>query len=748
MKLRLLTLSALLCVISLSLDAQNVRQKVRINNGWSFSLDGSTSTEEISLPHDWTVGLPFDQAAEPGNAFKRIGSGWPENSTGWYNKSIVFPASDEGKRIAIQFDGVSHKYQLFINDIPAGSSDGGFRSDIFDITEYISWDKENRISVRIDASENLPGTYIGAGIIGNVFLVHTGSVSVKPFSVKVFTRENQVNVELGIQNCDIDGSHQVRVEEVLYDRDGKLVAKSDKIGCPVSPFEEVTFYQFVKLTDPHRWSPSDPYLYTLHTLVYSDEELVDDYPTRVGIRDARFDDLEGFSIDGKRMKIKGLNIGRDHAGVGAAVPDELWRYRLSLVKGLGANAIRFAGAPAVPAVLDLCDEMGIMVIEECDATGINDVQKSRLKRMIERDMSHPSIVAWGIGDEHYPLENTAAGVNIARHMTAYAHTIDESRQVITGNCCGDKDLSGIDILGYNFHISTDIVQDKAGIGLTELSGAGTRGKYKNDTAKGWAAPSNRTHSYKNVIERSWRFYALRSWLAGMFYDSAFDRKGSDSEWPCTLTQDGVMDYCGFTKDEAGYLKAVWSNEPYMYITEAEDGFWIYSNCDEIQLFQNGKSIGRKEMPVNSHLVWPVNGDGGITASGFKKGFKELHYSMPSPGAASSIRLDASKTTLSADGQDIAVINVTVLDKDGETATEGTVILGAKLSGDASIIGWGNGDPAFRDRETGSNDMNITTFGGKAQLIVRSTEGASGEITVTAGSSKYKEESITISYSKQ
>lgn len=744
MKRTLILLSLLLYLLPvIDTDAQSHREKTLINNDWTFKLGQSGHEQLVSLPHDWAVDLPYSQESDSNNGFKAIGSKFPANSEGWYSKSISIPESDKGDRIQILFEGVFRDYDFYCNDHFIGHESSGYTSRIFDISEYVNWGGENKLRVHVNASGKESEHYEGAGIYRNVYLVKNHPIAVKPFSMKVFTREDHVNIEFIIASKDFTAQHTVRVEQFLYDAMGEFVAKADKIGCPVSPFEEVTFYQIVEVPKPIKWSPESPYLYTLHTRVYCDDELVDDYPTRVGMRDIEFHDMAGMFINGKSAKIKGLNIIPDHAGVGVAIPKALWRYRLAQLKELGCNAVRCLGYPASPDMLDVCDELGLLVIDEYTVKGVNEDEMASLKRMIDRDASHPSVLLWSIGDQHAPMENTVTGFQVARYMTAYAHTLDESRKVIVGNCNSPELKDQLDIFGYNQHLLNNIVMDKAGIGTDDITGAGVRGDQFGSL--------NRTHQYPNVIERSWHYYSLRSWLAGMFYSNAFDSRG---------VTNGVLDYCGFPKDEAWFLKSIWSDKPMVYVTpswnsklsvEEENELWIYSNCDEIQLQLGGKSIdkNKRPYPVGRHLPWKIKYDPtkNLSVLGFGKEEKEpaARYVLNTPGPADHVTLTASSASMLPDGQDVVVVDVAICDADGNVVDDAASVLDVKIQGLASLLGWGNGDPANKDMERAGNKLMIKTFAGRAQILVRSVEGAEGKISLSAGNSSVAAGTTEIRY---
>ncbi len=422
-------------------------------------------------------------------------------------------------------------------------------------------------------------------------------------------------------------------------------------------------------------------------------------------------------------------------------------------------------------MLDLCDEMGFVVIDENRMFGINEEHFDLLERMIRRDVNHPSVILWSIGNEEWAVEYDAIGRNIARRMVDFVHSIDSTRPVTYGNCSGREAVLACDVFGYNYVVQNYIEEfhqrfpDHGAVGTEETTGSGTRGKYVTDESKGWFRSYNRTGvnpdgingsdagmqrtpdgKILNVIERGWKYYAARPWLGGLFYWTGFDYRGEPSplSWPATGSQFGILDYCGFPKEEAFYLKSCWTTEPMVYVAPAwgqgvVEGqtvdLWIYSNCESVQLTLNGKSLGRKDMPKYGHISWPVPYKyGKLVATGYARGKKVAEQVLESAGYASALQYKASKTALRPDGQDVVVLDFTVVDAKGNEVPDAAVPLSVSVSSNLTILGWGNGDPGFKVLErpvagsTGS--FSIQTFSGKAQLLIRSVEGASGTGTVS------------------
>lgn len=460
----------------------------------------------------------------------------------------------------------------------------------------------------------------------------------------------------------------------------------------------------------------------------------------------------GIVIDGKVIRLHGANVHQDAAGVGAAIPDALWVWRMKQLKKYGFNAIRTSHNPVSPALLDICDSLGIYVLEETRLMGVNEAQLEPLRKMIERDRHHPCIIMWGIGNEEWGIEWTEKGEMIARTMTGFCHSVDPTRPVVVASSSGPEIVKGTDIAGYNYILQNPVDKhradypDRVAVGTEETSGCGTRGVYYDDVENGRMAAINRApqgpDSMYNCIERGWKFYAERPWLAGLFYWTGFDYRGEPNplKYPATGSEFGILDYCGFPKDEAFYLKSWWSEEPVLHILphwnlEGHEGeqvsVWVYSNCDEVALKVNGRNLGRKKMPRNGHLEWTaVYRPGKVQAVGYRNGKKICEETIYTAGEPAVLMASADRREILADGRDLAVVSISLQDAKGHFVPTACLPVTVEVEGPARILGAGNGDPAFRDRERpedpAARTFTIDTFNGLAQVLIQST-GEPGNI---------------------
>lgn len=782
-------------IACLSVSAQQAREAILLNNGWkfayghagdmkkdfthgteyftyfakakSFNQNQGPSSEQfndstwqtVNLPHDWVVDLPFSKEASHSHGYKTVGWKYPETSVGWYRRKFYIPEKDLGKHISVRFDGIFRNAQVFCNGFYLGHEPSGYATQVYDLTEYLNYGGENLLTVRVDASTEEGWYYEGAGIYRDVWLDKMSQVHVAPFGTFITTRIDRsyqtadVNIEVCLANKGLEAAGCKVVNRIL-DATGKEVVRTQESSTTLAPKqEEVKLLQSATMDNIHLWDLEHPYLYTLYTDVYVGEKLVDTYTTSFGIRNIEFNPQKGFLLNGCPVKLKGTNLHQDHAGVGTGIPDRLWRYRIEKMKSMGSNAIRTSHNPVSPAMLDLCDRMGMLVIEENRLMGINKEHVDLLERMIKRDRNHPCIILWSIGNEEWALEGNERGLRITQSMSEYVHQLDSTRLTTQGTAGGRVSLFGVDVKGYNYLRQNPIDEYHrehpdwyAPVGSEETSGCGTRNVYYTDSLRGWMAPINRTaeddNRIVNAMARGWQFYHERPWLAGLFYWTGLDYRGEPNPmlYPATGSQFGIFDYCGFPKDEAFYLKSWWTDEPVLHLSphwnlSGHEGdsirVWAYSNCDEVELFVNGKNLGRKPMPADGYIEWKtVYRPGALMAKGYKGGKKIMVEKIETTGKAARILMEPYNTTLKADGQDIAIVDLTLKDEKNREVLDAMNEMTVTLTGPAIILGYGNGDPGFKETErpvNGEKTFRIKAFAGKAQVIIRSLEGQKGTV---------------------
>ncbi|MFT3870828.1 MAG: beta-galactosidase GalA [Nibricoccus sp.] len=671
---------------------------------------------QLDLPHDWAVEAPFAGDGSHSHGYKAIGRRYPERSVGWYRKTFHVSASDLGRRVSIEFEGVFRDSVVWVNGFYLGRQPSASTGFCYDLTDYLNYGGENVITVRADATLEEGWYYEGAGIYRHVWLTKTSPLHVPMWGTFVATTLQSDSAEIAatvtVVNDGVGGARFV-VEQIVEDPDGGEVARSvsEEGALAAGGKSEVT--QVMKVSNPRLWSVDIPARYRLVTLVRSEGKIVDRYETPFGIRSVRFDPNQGFFLNGNHVLLKGVNLHQDHAGVGVALPDALHEFRLRRLKEMGCNAVRTSHEPPSPAFLDACDRLGVLVIDENRLMGPSPEQLRQLEAMIRRDRNHPSVIIWSVGNEEWAIEGNEKGARITASMQAVAQRLDPTRRttVAISGGWGAGSSTTADVMGYNYytHGSTDEQHRKfpeqPGIGTEETTTQCTRGVYFTDRKRGHLAhdPDGIGDSGGNCI-KGWKHYAERPYLAGLFYWTGLDYRGEPTPfaYPTHSTQFGLLDSCGFAKDSFYYLQAWWTDRPVLHIYPhwnwtGREGQSIkvgcYTNHDEVELFLNGASLGKKAMPRNDRVEWTVAyAPGTIEARGYRAGKLVETARVETTGPATQLVLTPDRTTITADGTDATVFAVEARDAQGRVVP--TACLPAKFTiTGGKILGVGNGDPS-------------------------------------------------------
>ena len=675
----------------------------------------------VDLPHDWAVDLPFERFGPPGSAadhtgafqgFKPLGRMWPATSVGWYRRSIPIAASDAGKRLSLEFDGVSRDCLVILNGFVVGSNESAYAPFRIDITDFAIPGEENILVVRCDVSLGEAWSYEGAGLYRHVRLVKTAPAHIRQWGVAIRPEVHDAGALLRTATeIDNDGpATTARLRATVTAPDGKTVATllSDTIALPA--WGQITVPQEMRIADPALWSLETPMLYALTTELVVAETVIDRDDSRFGIRTIRFDPDKGFFLNGAPVKIKGTCNHQDHAGVGFAVPDSLHVWRLEQLKAMGANAYRSTHHSPAPAILDACDRIGILVMDETRQMSSNPEGMSQLDRMVRQGRNHPSVILWSIGNEEIH-RGTETGARIAETMKRRIYELDGTRPVTEAfnGKFGQGASRVLDVLGCNYYLDEIDAYHAAHptmpmIGTETGSTVMTRGAYKRDDAAGLVPAYDTDYpKWATTAEHWWSFYDARPFLAGGFVWTGFDYRGEPTpfeRWPENASNFGQMDSCGFPKDNYHYYRAWWGSKPVLHLfphwnwagREGQDvAVWVHSNCDAVELFLNGRSLGRKPVERNRHLEWQVPyTPGRIEAHGFTGGRRVLTQTRETAGAPARLALSSDRRVL-APG-DVAVVRAAVLDaRSREVPTAANRITFA-LDGDATLLGVGNGDP--------------------------------------------------------
>lgn len=705
--------------------------------------------EEVCLPHDWVVELPFSEKASHSHGYKTVGPGYPQTSVGWYRKVFTIPEEDFGKSISLRFDGIFHSSQLWVNGFYLGREDDGYVSSEYDITQYLKYGQENVVAVRVDASQESGWFYEGAGIYRHAYLIKKGLTHFAPDEVFVHSvlgsdANATLMVDALLENLSLKESAELKVRLTVKDKDGATLASEDMpVKDKIRPRDNKAISLKTQLKDLKLWSPDSPYLYTVEVSLFEDNTELDKVTVRHGFRSVVFDPDNGLILNGERFQIKGVNLHQDHAGVGAAIPDELYSYRLERLRSFGCNSIRCSHNPASPVLLDLCDSLGFLVIDENRLMGVNLYHKEHLERMIKRDRCHPSVILWSVGNEEWGIEWNDFGRRLCAAMRDVCHLCDPTRMMTVATSSGPAIVENADVAGYNYILQNNVeglreqYPSRCALGSEETTGCGTRGWYFDDPQGGRMKAIGREKqgpdSLYNCIERGWKFYHQRPWLAGLFYWTGLDYRGESNPlvYPATGSSFGILDYCGFYKDEAYYLKSWWTGDEVLHVfphwnLKGHEGekisLWVYSNYDEVSLSVNGRSLGKKKMPQDGHLEWEaIYKPGTVKVTGYKGSRKAKTFTM-----STTLEPSALDYTLFS-RPSLAVIDLSVIDSRSEIVPDACVRLKATIEGPAKILGVGNGDSAWKAEETTrSSQISWDSFNGHAQIIISSPEEKIGE----------------------
>ena len=674
----------------------------------------------LNLPHDWAVEVPFNERGSGSHGYKAIGKNFPEASVGWYRRTFFIPASDLGRHIAVEFDGVFRDSQVWVNGFYLGRESSGYSPFGYDLTDYLNYGGVNTIAVRVDASLEEGWFYEGAGIYRHVWLTKTGPLHVAKWGTFVTTGVQEKSAEVTARvtvNNDSTNDTTFDLEQIILDADGKAVAEGRQEGLSLKTGAAGEFASTLKVSRPNLWSLESPYLYRLITSIRQGDNAVDRYETPFGIRTLRWDANGGFFLNGQRVQLKGTCNHQDHAGVGVAIPDELNVFRIEQLKKMGSNAIRTSHNAPTPELLDACDRLGMLVMDENREYGINPQELDELKRLMLRDRNHPSVIIWSLGNEEWTIEGNDRGTRVTQTMQTFARQLDPTRRftvAISGGWGSGSSVS-IDVMGFNYYTHGDNdgyhrqFPDKPSVATEDASTFSTRGIYVEDHShQHLTAYDVNKPDWGITAEESWSHYAARPYVAGQFQWTGFDYRGEETPfyWPAISSQFGILDTCGFPKDNFYYYQAWWSDHPVLHVfphwnwqgREGQDiDVWVYSNCEEVELFLNGQSQGRKTVKNNSHLEWKIKyAPGKLLARGYNGGKEILTDQVETTGDPAAIHLTPHRATIKADGEDVSVVTVQVNDSQGRMVPTASNPITFEVAGPGKIIGVGNGDPSSHE----------------------------------------------------
>jgi beta-galactosidase len=716
-----------------------LRQRTLLDADWRFHQgEVLSSNEVVSANYDdgqWQrVHLPHDYVLDSSGHYSSTNDrshGYLPVQMAWYRKPFFIPQADAGKALRLEFDGVFRDSQVWLNGQFLGSHPSGYTPFQYDITKVARCGGENVIAVRVDPRRFEGWWYEGGGIYRHVYYTAKDPLHVATWGTHVISElpEGNPNADAALTvktRVKNDGTAPAQCEVIseIIGPDGNSL-KTLKEAQVIPALGEHELLQHTVVQRPQLWSPESPHLYQLQTTILRDGQPVDSTITTFGIRTIRYDADKGFFLNGRRVELRGTASHQDFAGVGIAVPDSLQPWRVSQLKKMGCNAWRTAHNPPSEALLDACDRLGMLVMDEnrhlgdCYAhhspKGTTYTNLSDLATMIQRDRNHPSIIMWSMCNEE-GLQGTPEGAQIFSAMKDVVHRYDQTRPVTCAMNSGflKPGIADVeDLIGVNYSVPRydDIHKahpDKPMFGSEDTNDKTTRGEYVDDSTNG-------LRSCYNLSEKNWVPVTRRLFMCGTFTWTGFDYRGEPNPygWPDISNNTGLLDVCGFPKDKCYYFESCWSDKPMVHLLP--DGWnWpgkegkniqvlAFSNAGQVELFLNGKSLGLQNMPKDTHVEWEVPYEPGkLVAKTYSNGKVVATDTVETAGAPARIVLSPGRTTLQADGEDAVVVPASILDAEGRIVPNANNRVTFQLTGVGRILGVGNGDPSDHDTDKANN----------------------------------------------
>lgn len=708
--------------------------------------------EPVDLPHDWQHTEPYDMTGVVSHGYQRTG-------VGWYRRTFLLDTPDADGDITLQFDGISGVSDVYVNGAKLTHNEScynGFALRLTDIANFHA--TPNVVAVRVDKTAWEGWWYEGCGINRHVWLVKRpwlhladDGIWVKPQLVEGTWH---AQLEWKIENAGSETLEGLITAEVIDPR-GAVVCTLEH-AVRVEGFSAITAREGCMLPDPKLWDIEAPNLYTLRTSLASTAGR-DTVQTRFGLRTTRFDAQEGFFLNGCAVKLYGVCNHLDHAGIGATIPLDLWRYRIQLLKGMGCNAYRCSHNPPPPELLDVCDELGVLVMDENRSFSTSENALHLLRAMVRRDRNHPCVIMYSLFNEE-PMQGTPKGRRLALRMRAELRKLDDTRPCIGalngGMFEADGAATALDITGINYFLDSfdrfhKQFPNQPVLSSETVSAFATRGCVETDD--GTQVFSNYDEAcadWGETVREANMAVLTRPFMMGLFVWTGFDYRGEPTphEWPSVSSHFGVMDSCGFPKDTYYLYRAFWTKEPSIHVLPhwnhrrgTEVRVMAYTNCEEAELFLNGRSLGRQPNDMALQVTWRVKFEAGeLKAVGYRGGLPAAEDGVRTAGTVKRLRLEAPIHTLYHDTDSIAAINISCEDERGVFCPKENTRLTITVVG-GRLLGVGNGDPNRHERD---DDSRVRLFNGRAQALI-AADGTAAQVRVTVFAERFGEACITL-----
>ena len=727
-------------------------KRIALDDGWKFHLEDENETpfamlslknqeaegyaarffnaaywDDVSLPHDWGMKIPKCEKADRSHGHRPISpvhwnGGFEKHervcSVGWYRKTFFVPKEALGKRILVEFDGIFRDSRVYVNGQYIDRFDSGYIGFRCDLTDNLYYGEENVLAVCVDAREIEGWWYEGAGIYRHARLLVSQPLHLDAMNLRVtadadgrFTLAGEA-VNEGSEEC------ACAVRYALSDENG--VVLSDEAFIKAGKWDNEPFFFEGSLDHARLWSPDEPNLYKLEIEIGDKNGHVDREEMNVGFRTFRFDADQGLFVNEIPVKIQGACIHQDFAGVGVALPDELHEYKIRRLKEMGVNAYRTSHNAPAPEIVDACDRLGMLIMDETRMFGSTPSAMNAMETLVKRDRNHASVLMWSMGNEEHSVQNTEVGARIARTVMRRIRALDPTRVITYGGNNGGN-YEGVnaeaDVRGVNYvHIHKQSFADEYHaqhpnqpmFGSEEASVVTTRGEYRG-TPNYPTAYGEGSMPWASTAEGWWKFYAKRPYLCGGFMWTGFDYFGEPTPYVRnTVTTFGAIDVCGFAKDAYYYYQSCWKKEPVLHLFPHwnwNDGeevrVVVYTNADEAELFLNGASLGRKRAERYGHLEWKVPfRKGTLEAVGYANGREVLRDRRVTAGNAARVKLFAEPA---AEGGNIYLVRAEIQDENGNPVPDAANEVYFACEG-ARFLGVGNGDPSSYEEDQFGDEL--------------------------------------------
>jgi len=712
----------------------------------------------VDLPHDWASSQPFVETAN-------VSQGYRPRGIGWYRRTLRLDPADRGKRIELQFGGIATNATIWVNGSVVAHNWSGYNAIYVDITPFARFgDALNVIAVRVDAVAMEGWWYEGAGLYRHVWLTRRAPVSIATDGVHCDPRlgsDGNWTVPVAVTlDSVLSEDAAVEIEAALIAPDGRTLARQ-RAKAAAAALDGGEGRLVLPVEQPALWSVETPQLHGVEVRLWRDGAVVDERRVAIGFRTIRFDSQKGLLLNGQSVKLKGVCLHQDHAGVGTAIPDTMVRWRLERLKAMGANALRCSHNAPAPELLDWCDRLGILVMDENRQFNPAPDYMAQLDWMVRRDRNHPSVILWSVFNEE-PMQGTEAGVEMVRRMAHAVDRLDGSRPVtaaMNGTFFDPVNvMQVVNVGGFNYYQGDydryhALHPAKPITSSEDTSAFMTRGAFASDPARHIASSYDTEYASWGASHReAWRMIATRPFIAGGFVWTGFDYHGEPTPyaWPTIASVFGIMDLCGFPKAAFDIHRANWVDDrPVVALFphwnwHGREGqpikVMVMSNAERVELRLNGRTVGEAAVDRFMGNSWDLPyAPGRIEAIARVGGREVARAAQETTGVPVALRLTPARTVMRGDGEDALPITIDAIDAAGRHVPTANLMTHFSAKG-AAIIGVGNGDPNSHEPEKG-NQRSL--FNGLAQLIIQTEQGPRSRIVLRAEAAGLKPAILTI-----